>query len=125
MKGAPGLLIAVGLGIVGAICNWIYLANKASQMEMVNFISIAEEAKINPGDKFIEAHFAPVAIPNQAARNLEKVAIKWDAKATVIGQSATKSYSQGDLVFHQDLKTPPELDIKKMLAVDERVLWIP
>jgi len=55
MKGAPGLLFAIGLGIVAAFCNWLYLANKGKQLEMVSFIAIAEDVKIRAGD--------PVGIP--------------------------------------------------------------
>jgi hypothetical protein len=54
MKGVPGLLIAVGLGIAGAFCNWMYLAAKGHDLDMVDFIGISENAKINPGDKFNE-----------------------------------------------------------------------
>jgi hypothetical protein len=41
MKGVPGLMMALGLGIVGAFCNWFYLAQKAREVEMVDFIGRA------------------------------------------------------------------------------------
>ena len=125
MKGAPGLLIAIGLGIVGAFCNWLYLANKGKQLEMVDFIAIAEDVKINPGDKFNEAHFMTLSIPQNAVGNLDKVAVFWKDRATVVGEPATKSYSPGEILLQRQIRTPPEMDIKKLLMADERLLWIP
>jgi len=127
MKGAPGLLFAVGLGIVGAFCNWLYLANKAKQLDMVDFIAIADDVKINPGDKFNESHFMPLSIPENAANagNLGKVAVYWKDRATVVGEPATKSYSPGEMLLQRQIRTPPEMNINKLLMADERLLWIP
>ena len=125
MKGAPGLLFAIGLGIVAAFCNWLYLANKGKQLEMVSFIAIAEDVKINPGDKFNEAHFMPISIPQNAVGNLDKVAVFWKDRATVMGEPATKSYSPGEILLQRQIRTPPEMDIKKLLLPEERLLWIP
>ena len=125
MKGVPGLLIAVGLGIVGAFCNWMYLAQMGREMESLEFIAINDNMKVNAGDKFTEAHFMKVSIPKNALGNLDKVAVKYDALATVVGQPATKSYSPGEILLWHDLRTPPELDIKKLLSADEYAVWIP
>src|SRR5690242_3334731 len=119
MKGVPGLLIAVGLGIVGAFCNLAYLANKARELDMVDFIAIGENVKINVGDKFNEGHFMKVSIPKNAVGNLETVAVHWRDLNTVIGEPATKSYSPNELLLQKQIRTPPEMDIKKMLAADE------
>jgi hypothetical protein len=125
MKGVPGLLIAVGLGIVGAFCNWMYLAAKGHDLDMVDFIGISENAKINPGDKFNEAQFIKISIPANAVGNLDKAAFLWSNIPTVVGVAATKSYSPGEILLRQDVRTPPEMDVKRQLAADERVLWIP
>ncbi|HLJ12735.1 MAG TPA: hypothetical protein VKU82_16180 [Planctomycetaceae bacterium] len=125
MKGVPGLLMAVGLGIVGMLFNLMYLAQKGQELEMVHFIGINEGVAINPGDKFNESQLMKVPIPKNAVGNLEKVAIKWDLRSTVFGQAATKSYSPGEILLWHDLRTPPGMDIKKLLAPDERALWIP
>jgi hypothetical protein len=126
MRGVPGLLIAVGLGIVGAFCNMAYLSTKARQLDMVDFIAIADNInKINVGDKFNEAHFMKVSIPKNAVGNLDTVAVHWQDLNTVIGEPATKSYSPNELLLQKQIRTPPEMDIKKMLTADERVLWIP
>lgn len=125
MKGVPGLLIAVGLGIVGAFCNWMYLAAKGRDLDIIEFIGISDTVKINPGDKFNADHFKKISIPGIAVGNLDKAAYQWKDLATVVGAPATKSYSPGEILLRQDVRTPPDMDIKKMLRPDERVLWIP
>jgi len=125
MKGLPGLLIAVALGILGAFCNWFYLAHKARDLEKVEFIGIADNVQINAGDKFKETDLQPVAIPRLNVGNLEQAAPLYSDRATVIGMPATRSYIPGEILLRQDLRTPPPLDIKKLLAENERVMWIP
>jgi Flp pilus assembly protein CpaB len=125
MKGAPGLLFAIGLGIVGAFCNWLYLANKGKQLEMVDFIAIAEDVKINPGDRFNEAHFMKLEIPQNAVGNLDKVAVFWKDRATVVGEPATKSYSPGEILLQRQIRTLPDSEIKKLLLPDEMAMWVP
>src|SRR5262249_29878732 len=78
MKGVPGLMIALALGIVGAFCNWVYLAQKGAELERVDFIVIEEQTKINPGDKFREEHFRKLSIPRIATDQLEKAAPRWE-----------------------------------------------
>lgn len=125
MKGVPGLLLAAGLGIVGAFLNWYYLAQKGQELEAVDFIGIADEVKINRGDRFTKAHFAKVSIPRNRAGSLEKSAVRWNLLPTVVGQAATRSYEPGEILLGQDLRTRAEPDIKTLLAADERVIWIP
>jgi hypothetical protein len=125
MKGVPGLLTALGLGIVGAFCNWFYLAQLATKMELVEFIGISDNVKINAGDKFNEAHFVKISIPANAVGNLDKAAYLWRDMPAVVGASATKSYSPGEILLRQDVRTPPEMDIKRLLAPEERAVWIP
>lgn len=125
MKGVPGLMIALGLGIAGAFCNWLYLAQKGQALERVEFIGIDEGTRINPGDKFNEAHFRRISIPRSAVGNLDKAAFQWSEVQTVVGMAAIKSYSPGEILLRQDLRTPPQNDIKKLLAPNERVMWIP
>src|ERR1700736_2621903 len=125
MKGASGLLIAVALGIIGAFCNWIYLAQKGKELDLVDFIIIDENAKVSAGDKFSEGHLTKLSIPGSSVGNLDKSAVRWEDLSTVIGQVATKSYSPGEILLRQQLKTPAEMDIKKLLARDERAVWIP
>lgn len=123
MKGVPGLLIAVGLGIIGAFCNWFYLAEQASKLDKVDFIGVADG--INAGEKFTEAHFMRIPIPSENMKGLASTAYQWSDLPTLVGETATKAYGPGEIVLRQHVHTPPDLDIKKLLAADERALWIP
>lgn len=125
MKGVPGLFIAIGLGVVGAFCNWLYLAQKGQELERVDFIAIADDVKINRGDRFVETHFAKLSVPGNNLGHLDKSAVLWSDMSTVVGQSATRSYDPGEVLLRQDLRTRAEADVKSLLLPDERVLWIP
>ena len=125
IKGVPGLLIALGIGIIGGFLNLMYLSAKGRELDMVHFIAVADGTKINVGDKFKESDFMKVSIPKNAVGNLDTVAVHWQDLNTLIGEPATKSYSQNEILLQKQIRTPPEMDIKKMLAADERVLWIP
>ena len=98
MKGAPGLLIAVGLGIVGAFCNWVYLAQKGQELERLDFIGIDENVKINAGDKFNEAQFMKISVPKNAVGNLDnlKRAIVQFESALPLIDPVTDSAGWGD-----------------------------
>jgi len=102
-----------------------YLSNKARELEMVEFIAIGENVKINVGDKFNDSHFMKVSIPKLNVGNLDTVAVHWSDRNTIIGEPATKSYSPNELLLQKQIRTPPEMDIKKLIVADERVLWIP
>src|SRR5262245_16311891 len=125
MKGVPGLLFAVGLGVVGAFCNWLYLAQKGKELEHVDFIIMAKGVRINPGDKFTLDHLDKVSVPKSAVGGLDKTAYLYDLRFTVVGQAATKPYSEGEVLLRQDLLTAPPPDIKKLLEPDEVVQWLP
>lgn len=119
MKGVPGILIAVGLGVAGAFANWLYLAQKAHELDQVEFIGVADDVKINSGDKFTDSHFKVIAIPRNAVHGLEDAAILWRDKNTVVGQAANKSYSPGEIILRQDLKTPPVIEMVEALGPND------
>lgn len=125
MKGVPGLMLALALGIVGAFCNWFYLAQKARDLEKVEFIGIAEGVQINAGDHFKDSDLVPIAIPKLSIGNLEKSAPLYRDRVTIIGMDATRSYMPGEILLRQDLRTPPPMDVKKLISENERVMWIP
>lgn len=125
MRGLPGLIVAAGLGIVGAICNWYYLSQQARQMEKVSFVAVKSTAQLNLGDRFKESDLVQVEIPKDNLGNLDEVAIPWKNLPTVIGMPATKAYRGGELVLQSDLRTPSVQDFSHMLAKDEVVRWVP
>lgn len=125
MRGLPGLIIAAGLGIVGAICNWFYLSRQASQMEKESFVAVRSTVQLNLGDQFKESHLIQVQIPRDNLGNLNEVGIPWKNVAAVVGLPATKAYRGGELLLYQDLQSPSERDFSHLLAKDEVARWVP
>lgn len=129
MKGTQGLMIAAGLGIAGAVCNWFYVDKLARGYEKVSFIAINPDpnVQIELGDRFREEHLQRVDIPQRFvdAGNLKAVAVPWELRSTVIGESATKNYGGGELVLQQDVVTPPARDPNELLGENEVLLWLP
>ncbi len=121
MKNVSGLIIAIGLGMAGAVLNWIYLQQESSQIEKVNFIGVRE--RVNRGDPIREDVLVAMPYPRMMAREMGEFYVLWDARQTVVGRTANRPYSEGDLVLRQDLKAPPpEL---KLRDKNERAMWIP
>lgn len=125
MRGLAGIIVAIGLGILGAILNFFYLAQQASKMEKVSFVAIDSSAQLNLGDKFKEAHFSKVDIPRNNLGNLEQVGVLWSDRSTVIDMQATKAYRGGELLLQQDLRTPPEKAISQLLGANELARSVP
>jgi len=123
MKGAPGFLLAIGLGIIGAFVNWLYLAQKARQSEHLDFVGVV--GQVNSGDKFREEHFQRIPIPQIAVGGLEKAAVTWSALDTILGMPATKSYSSGEILLWQDLKTPATYDLLDTLKPNDVAVGVP
>ncbi|MHB1036302.1 MAG: CpaB family protein [Pirellulales bacterium] len=123
MRGLNGLLLAVGFGIAGALLNWMYLAQRAQDVEKVEFVGIAPGADpIRIGDVFKAEQLVPIAIPASNVGNLKEVGVYYSDRQTVIGMKATRLYEQDEMLLSQDLKTPPP-ELK--FGPDERVMWIP
>ncbi len=121
MKNVSGLIIAIGLGVAGAVLNWFYLEQESSQIEKVNFIGVRD--RVNRGDPIREESLVPMPYPRAVAHEMEEFCILWDERQTVVGRSANRPYSEGDLVLRQDLKAPPpELKLREK---NERAMWIP
>jgi len=124
MKGIQGLIVAIGLGITGALLNFIYLANKSGDLEAVAFIGIGPEVRVARGSTIVREHLVPVEVPQRVARNLEKFAVKFSDVNTVVGQKALRTLEGGSLLLRDDLRTPPaELDFTENLeaGVEEEV----
>jgi hypothetical protein len=124
MKGTQGLIIAAAFGIVGAFCNWFYIARMAEKMEKDAFVIIRGDARINPGDRFQEKHFDRVEIPRANVGSLVQTAVPWSERATAVGERAPKAYQGGELLLRQDLRTPAHRDAADMLAENEVLAWI-
>jgi Flp pilus assembly protein CpaB len=125
LRGLTGLLIAAGLGLAGALCNWMYLDSLASSEARLAFIGVKPDVRLNVGDIFKADHFETVEIPRSRVGNLQDAAPLWSAREAVIGLRANKPYAGGELILRQDLATPAQEDLASMLAEDEVARWVP
>lgn len=125
MRGTIGIIVAVGLGVLGAVMNFIYLSQQAMKMEKVAFVAIDTSAQINLGDVFKESHFTKVDIPANNLGNLQSVAVEWKDLPTVIGMKATRAYRGGEILLQQDLKSPPVRSLSEQLGKDELARTVP
>jgi len=127
MKGAQGIMIAVALGVVGFVCNWLYLEGQASGDQMVQFVGVAQDARVNQGDVFQDEHLTPIPVPRKYQGSLAQVAYRWSDRNLVIGQKASRTMATDgtELVLHPDLTTPAASDINETIADNERVMWLP
>lgn len=124
MKGLPGIIIAVGLGIIGAICNSYYIANKARDYEKVGFIAVKSGVNLKIGDKFKREHLVKVDIPEKKLGNLDKIAVLWEGIGAVIGDPVRRVYSGDELIYRDDLKSPGTKRLPELLAEDEVAMSI-
>ncbi len=125
MRGMMGLLIAAGLGLAGAVCNWLYLDSLAKAEARETFIGVKPDMSIDIGELFTANHFEPVEVPRKHLGNLEDVAPLWSARDAVIGLRANRPYGGGELILRQDLTTPAHEELATLLAKDEVARWVP
>lgn len=125
MRGLAGLLLAAGLGLAGALCNWLYLDSLARTETRVAFIGVKPDVRLNVGDVFKADHFERVEIPRSRIGNLQDAAPAWSALDAVVGLRANKPYAGGEIILRQDLATPAQQDLAALLAEDEVARWVP
>jgi hypothetical protein len=122
MKGAPGLILAIFLGLLGAVLNWVYLENKTKDVASISFLGIKDGVDIQIGTPLRSTHFVEVKIPERHAKNLRESVYLYEDRATLEASSATRTYQGGDLVFRTDYRTPP---VELKLEQNEEMFWVP
>lgn len=125
MKGALGLTLAAGLGIVGALANWFYLQRLAQSEATIEFIAIKEGVTLNVGDTIKPEHLIKVGIPRSRVEYLTSVAPQWSAKASVENIKARRPLRGGELILDSDLEQVAQQDLAKTLQENEVVRWVP
>jgi len=128
MKGIQGLIIAIGLGIAGAILNFAYLVTKSQELEMVDFIGVRPDVTINRGDRLKEDAMQKVSLPRNAAGNLDKFAFPYTALGSVKNEIVHRTLEGGTLVMRSDIKTPvQDLSFGQNTppGVEERAMGVP
>ncbi len=128
MKGIHGLILAIGLGIAGALFNFAYLAQRSKDVEKVSFIGVKADKAVGLGELLTEDAVEPVDIPRRSVGRLEDYAVLWSARQTVFNRGVARPLEGGSLLLRSDLKTPPrELEFGRNLApgVEERAIGVP
>lgn len=121
MQNSVGIIVALILGALGTILNWLYLSGKAKSLETQSFLAISSTNEIGAGTEFKPEHFMEVKIPKIHAQGLDSTAFLYEDLPTIVGTKAVKSYQAGDILLRQDVRTPP-LDFE--LAPNETTLTI-
>ena len=71
MKGIQALIVAAGLGIVGALLNFFYLLPTSHERNLVYFIAVKRDRTINRGQRLKAEDLETVGIPLEQARSLK------------------------------------------------------
>lgn len=107
MKGSHALIVAIVLGIGGALLNSLYLHKKSAGGKTVDFVGIADNVTVNPGEPLLKKDLVPVPIPADHVGNLQDLAYRYDDElGSVIGQSVSRPLKHGSLVLRDHLRTP-------------------
>ncbi|MCC6124576.1 MAG: hypothetical protein IT426_06425 [Pirellulales bacterium] len=127
MKGMQGLILAVVLGIVGAVFNLAYLMNRSSEKENVYFIGLKRDMMLNPGDKIKVEQIETVGIPKNSVGNLRDFAVLYESdtpleRHSVVGDKVERVIKGGRLLLKDDFSTPPP-ELK--LEPDESAMFVP
>lgn len=128
MKNTYGLLLALALGVAGALFNFAYLMGKSREVRTVEFIGVAPDAVVDRGERLTEAMLVPVGIPAAATGNLEDFAILYADRLTVVGMPVWRTLDGGSLLLRDDLKTPPQelkLGDEPGAEQTEAATWVP
>ena len=111
MKGINGLILAIFLAVAGAVFNFLYLASRSSEVNMVGFVGIAEGKEIKAGQRLTEDKLVKVEYTERDAKRLEKSAYAFNARSSLIGQKVWHNLIGPTLVVRDDMQTPlVELD---------------
>jgi hypothetical protein len=115
MKGITGIVVAIGLGIAGALANLFYLHSEAQKVETVSFIGVKKS--VNSGERLLEDNLVEVKIPKDHVGNLVQFAYAWEALKSVTGAPVWRALdcSKGAVLLLQtDIQTPhKELVLQK------------
>jgi hypothetical protein len=129
MKNIQGLIIALVLGILAAMLNWVYLTSKAQSVETVDFIAVKPGVTIGRGERLVQENLVKVGIPRTGIGNLDDFAVRYSELQTVLNQNVSRTLRDGALLLRDDLKTPPpELKLEKSRTPGEGedvAIWIP
>ncbi len=128
MKGIQGLIIAIGLGIAGALFNFAYLYSKSQEAEMEAFVGIGPKATVARGEVLKREHLVPVNIPRRYKGNLADHAYPWAGIESVLDCRVSRTLTANSLLLKADLNPVP-LELKfgqnATPGMEERAMGVP
>jgi hypothetical protein len=122
MKSIQGLLVAVGLALVAAVFNWMYLNSGPSREATVFFVGIKKGETVRAGEALRDEHLVQVPIPEVWAGDLRDFAFEWKDRPTVVGSPVVRTITGGYLLLNDDLHTPPQ---KIKFEPGDSVIFVP
>ncbi len=119
MKPMHGIILAIGLGIAGALFNFAYLTKMSGEFEVIEFVGIKDGTTISPGDRLTLADLEPVPIPMASVEELDKVAIRYSATEAIKTLTVWRLLTGPTLLFKDDLDPtlPREFDLEENEAI--------
>ena len=112
MKGATGLIVAVFLGLAGAVLNWFYLDSKTRDIQNMSFVGIKEGVTLKAGEVVRRDQLEEVPIPERFGKKLIHVVHPWSDVSTIIDRPVAREVPGGQLFFRHFSTTPPrELEL--------------
>jgi hypothetical protein len=113
MKGVTGLIVAVFLGLAGAVLNWFYLDQKTRDIQNMSFVGIKEGVSLKAGEIVRRDQLEEVPIPERFGKKLLNVVHPWSDVSTLIDRPIPRETAGGQLFFrHYSTTAPRELELE-------------
>ncbi len=127
MKGMQGLIVALILGVIGAMCNWTYLNHKSQQVTIVNFVGVKDS--LRRGELITEGNLVPVPIPENQVGSLRDFAYPWNSRKSLVSRPVCLAIPEKSLLLRDHMRTPVvELEFGQTgskAESTERIMWVP
>ena len=111
MKGITGIIVAIGLGIVGALANSSICTTRPRRSKRCPSSASRRASSSASGDRLPEENLVEVKIPKNYVGNLADYAFQWKALKTVVNDPVWRALDSREgsvLLMQSDLKTPPK-----------------
>ena len=103
MKGIQGLILAIGLGVAGALFNFAYLNAKAQEVRLRGVVGVSKD--LERGETITMGHLEEVQVPENVYERLKQYTVPWEYRRTAIDMPAARSIRAGDLLLKEDMTT--------------------
>ena len=123
MKGIYGLLVALALGLAGAVVNFAYLGSKLKDVEKWSYIGVRKGSHIERGQTLREEDLEKIELPQAWVGSLDDVADRWDVlKTVVLGKPVARTLNGPRLLLRDDYRNAPNEML--VLAANETARFV-